>query len=848
MSVIIGRALPDVRDGLKPVHRRVLFAMHDLSNSYNRPYKKSARIVGDVIGKYHPHGDQAVYDTLVRMAQTFSMRHVLVDGQGNFGSVDGDPPAAMRYTEVRMAKLASELLADIDKETVDFGSNYDDTLQEPLVLPTRFPNLLVNGSAGIAVGMATNIPPHNLSEVIDGTIALAKSPQLSTADLMNHIPAPDFPTAGFIYGTDTLRQAYETGRGVIRLRAKAEIETWKNGDRERIVVTEIPYQVNKATLLEKIADLVRDKRVEGISDIRDESDRDGMRVVVDIKRDANAEIILNQLYTLTQLQTSFGINLLAIVSGRPVILSLKELLQHFIDHRRDVVTRRSRFELREAQKRFNVVFGLLAAIDSIDRIIEIIRSSRDQPEARERLMSEQLTMGEAFKTLCQRLLTFDFPQGREAVSSGFTHLNERQAQAILDMRLARLTGLERDKLEKEAEELRDTIEHLTAILSSHQRLMEVIVEELEAVKAEYGQPRRTNLVADARQMSAEDLIAEEDMVVTISHAGYVKRNPVTIYRSQKRGGRGITATTTRSQDFVSNLFVASTHSYVLVFSDLGKVYALKVHEIPQGGRTARGKPILNLLRFAKNERLAAVLPVRDFEDGKFVVMCTAKGIIKKTELQAFANTRTSGLIALSIDEDDRLINVAVTDGERDILVATKQGMAIRFPEDQVRAMGRSARGVRAITLKREGDEVVGMVILTDATPELLTITNTGRGKRSPLAEYRLQGRLGMGIINIKLDDDSHVAGISPVADEDQVMVLTDGGMMIRTSVEQISVQGRSAKGVRVITLNEGEHVASVARIAEREDQNGNGDSNDRGSTEQVSDSPSTDASEESSDS
>lgn len=815
MSVIIGRALPDVRDGLKPVHRRVLFAMQDLGNTYNRAYKKSARVVGDVIGKYHPHGDQSVYDALVRMAQDFAMRHLLVDGQGNFGSVDGDHPAAMRYTEVRMSKLASEMLADIDKDTVDFQPNYDESLHEPQVMPARFPNLLINGSSGIAVGMATNIPPHNLEEVINGAIALVRRPTLTTAELMQLVPGPDFPTGGILYGTSGLVSAYETGRGVIQVRGRAAVEDSKRG--ERIVITEIPYQVNKTTLIEKVADMVREKRVDGISDIRDESDRDGMRIVIELKRDANADVILNHLYANTALQSSFGYNMLAIVNGQPRVLSLKELLKHFLDHRRDVVTRRSRFELREARKRFNILFGLLAAIDSIDRIITLIRAAPDQPRAKQALLDEALPISPAFRELCQNLITFGFPQGSDALAAGTVRLNELQAQAILDMRLARLTGLERDKLSSEAEELRQTIERLIAILGSESLLMDVIVGELEVIREEHKNPRRTELVHDARQMSVEDLIADEAMVVTVSHAGYVKRNPVQLYQAQRRGGRGKTAATTRDEDFVETIFVASTHTYVLIFTDRGKVYWLKVHEIPQAGRASRGKPIVNLIRVEKDERVAAVLPVKEFVDGQFLVMATAWGTIKKTDLMAFAHPRPSGLIALTIDEGDKLINVGLTDGQREILMLTRAGLSIRFPEDQVRPMGRSARGVRAITLKREGDAVVGMVIIEDSQPELLSVCDNGYGKRTPISEYRLQSRGGSGIINVKVTEKNGlVAGVCGVSPEDEVMVVTNRGMMIRTVVGQISLVGRATQGVRVITMNDAESVASVARIAERD--------------------------------
>jgi DNA gyrase subunit A len=817
MSVIIGRALPDVRDGLKPVHRRVLFAMHELGNHYNRAYKKSARIVGDVIGKYHPHGDQAAYDTLVRMAQDFSLRHMLIDGQGNFGSVDGDSAAAMRYTESRMSKLASEMLADIDKETVDFGPNYDDSLEEPLVLPTRFPNLLVNGSSGIAVGMATNIAPHNLGEVVDGAIALIHNADMTVLDLMEHIPGPDFPTGGIVYGTGALRTAYETGRGIIHVRAKAEVVD--NKGKDRIVVHELPYQVNKAHLVEKVAHLVRDKRIEGISDIRDESDRDGMRVVIECKKDAFGEVILNQLYRLTSLQTSFGYNMLAIVDGQPRVLSLKDMLRYFIDHRRDVVTRRCQFELREARKRFNTVFGLLAAIDSIDRIVEIIRAAKDQPEAKANIMAEKLPMSPAFTELCERLLTFDYETGKEAVASGHVTLNERQAQAILDMRLARLTGLERDKLANEAEELRDIIERLVSILSSDELLMQVIEGELVAVKEEYQNPRRTELVLHGREISAEDLVADEPCVVTVSHAGYVKRVPLDVYQAQNRGGRGKTAATTRSEDFVENIYVASTHSYVLIFTDQGKVYWLKVHEIPTGSRTSRGKPIVNLIKIDKGEKISAILPVREFEEGHYLMFATKLGYIKKTDMMSFAKPRSNGLIALTIDEEDTLINVVRTTGESDILVGTRMGMAIRFGEDDVRPMGRTARGVRAIKLKKEGDAVVGMVVPNEEAPDVLTICDNGYGKRTHMDEYRKQGRSGSGIISLKISERTGlVSGVVGVSDKDDIMVITSGGVMIRTSVDQISQLGRSTQGVRIINIDEGGNVASIARIVEPEEE------------------------------
>ena len=813
MSVIIGRALPDVRDGLKPVHRRVLFAMHDLSNTHSRAHKKSARIVGDVIGKYHPHGDQAVYDALVRMAQDFSMRHMLIDGQGNFGSVDGDPPAAMRYTEVRMAKISSEILADLDKETVDFIPNYDDTLSEPTVMPTRVPNLLINGGSGIAVGMATNIPPHNLHEVINGTIALIDNKDLSNKELMQYIPGPDFPTGGIVYGTSPLLRAYETGRGTIKVRGRAIIEEGKK--RDRIIITEIPYQVNKTTLLERIASHVREKRIDGISDIRDESNRKGMRIVIDLKKDANGDIVLNQLYAHTALQSSFGYNLLAIVNGQPKILSLREILRNFIDHRREVVTRRTLFELREAEKRFNVVFGLLAAIDSLDRVIEIIRGAKDTDTAKQGLMSEKLQITPVFEKFCNTILTFKYETGTSAVDRGYVLLNERQAQAILDMRLARLTGLEREKLNQEAATLRDTINDLNEILSSETRLREVIVNELKAVQEGYSNERRSELVADAGQFVAEDLIVDEEMVVTVSHHGYVKRNPIDLYRAQRRGGRGKTAATTRDEDFVENVFVASTHNYLLIFTDKGKVYWIKVHEIPQAGRTSRGKPIINLLRTNKNEKIAAVLPVRNFTEGQFISMISSKGYIKKTDLMAFANPRPSGLIALTIEESDALIGVSLTNGEQDLLIATRMGQAIRFSEKDVRPMGRTARGVRAINLKKEGDAVVGKVIFDDANKEILTVSELGYGKRTSQEEYRTQGRGGSGIINCKLTSrNGHVISVCSVGNDDEIMIITNKGIMIRMPVNQISSMGRSTQGVRLINMRDGEKIASIATIVD----------------------------------
>ncbi len=817
MSVIVGRALPDIRDGLKPVHRRVLYAMHELSNTYNRAYKKSARIVGDVIGKYHPHGDQAVYDTIVRMAQDFSMRHVLIDGQGNFGSVDGDPPAAMRYTEIRMAKLTGEMLADIEKETVDFSPNYDGSQTEPVVLPTRFPNLLVNGSTGIAVGMATNIPPHNLSEVIDACLELIKNPALTVGQLMQHIPGPDFPTAGIIYGAGGLRAAYETGRGSIKVRGKTHIEQMK-GNRERIVVTELPYQVNKATLLERIAEMVRDKKLEGISDLRDESNREGMRMVIELKRDATTEVVLNQLYANTALQSSFSFNVVALVDGQPRILSLKELLQHFLSHRREVVTRRSLFELREARKRFNVVYGLLSAIDSIDRVISIIRAAPDAAVAKTNLMAEKLPMSPAFIELSNRLVTFDYDTAKAAIARGHMRLNEEQAQAILDMRLSRLTGLERDKLAEEAGQLRDSIEKLVAILASYERLMEVIAAELREIKDGYSEPRRTLIEASALQMDDEDLIVDEDMVVTRSHSGYVKRVPPSTYRAQNRGGRGKTAAATRDdEDFIEQVFVASMRSYVLAFTDKGRVYWLKIHELPTGAGQARGKPVANLVRLQEGERVRAFLPVREFKEGSNVVFVTKKGVIKKTDIMQYANPRPSGIIALGIEEGDELVFVGTTTGNDQILIATREGQAVRFPESLVRNMGRGAYGVRGVRFKKKDDEVIGAVIPQEGQV-ILTVTDGGFGKRTLLAEYRETNRGVSGVVNCKLTErNGKVAMVLGVLEDDHIMVVTDRGIMIRMVVNQIRQTGRSSQGVRVIALNPGEKVTSVTRLEDKDE-------------------------------
>jgi DNA gyrase subunit A len=791
MSVIIGRALPDVRDGLKPVHRRVLFAMNELGNDYNKPYKKSARVVGDVIGKYHPHGDSAVYDTIVRMAQDFSMRYPLVDGQGNFGSVDGDSAAAMRYTEVRMDRLAHELLNDIDKETVEFGPNYDDSLEEPLVLPCKYPNLLVNGSEGIAVGMATKIPPHNLSEVIDGLVAMIDRPQLDDKELLAYIPGPDFPTGGFILGREGIHEAYRCGRGIIQMRARALVEQNSRTGRESIIVTEIPFQVNKARLIEKIADLVRDKKLEGIADLRDESDRDGMRIVIELKKDTIPQVIINQLYKMTPMQSSFGIIMLAIVNGQPRVLALREVLSHFIDHRKEIVTRRTLFELKKAEARAHILEGLKIALDNLDEVIQTIKSSANPAEAKDRLMAR-----------------FD--------------LSELQAQAILDMRLHRLTGLERDKILEELKQVLALIKRLKEILASEAEILDIIKGELLEIRERYGDARRTEIVAMTADLSIEDLIVEEDMVVTVSHSGYIKRNAVSLYRAQRRGGKGKTGMRPKEEDFVERLFIASTHSYILVFTDQGKVYWLKVHEIPQGGRAARGKAIVNLLNLQSDEKVMTILPVKEFEEGKYIITATSQGTVKKTELMAYSNPRQGGIIALTIDEGDSLISARLTDGDMDILLASRNGKSIRFPEEDARPMGRTARGVRGMLLEK-GDQIIGMEVVTDATAAtLVSVTENGYGKRTQLGEYRVQSRGGKGIITIKTGDrNGYVVDVKLVDDDSDLMFITDRGKVLRTRVGALSIIGRNTMGVRLMVLEAEERIVAVAKLAEKEDDEGN---------------------------
>ncbi len=798
MSVIVGRALPDVRDGLKPVHRRALYTMHELKNNWNSAYKKSARIVGDCIGKYHPHGDQSVYDTVVRMAQDFSMRYMLVDGQGNFGSVDGDPPAAMRYTEVRLARITHEVMADLDKETVDFGPNYDETLEEPLVMPTKVPNLLVNGSSGIAVGMATNIPPHNLRETIDGAIAVMRTPTITLDELMRIIPGPDFPTGGGIHGLEGVREAYATGRGLIKIRARVQIEEMESGDRERIVVDELPYQVNKARLLEKIAELVKEKKIEGISDLRDESDRTGMRMVIELKRDAQALVVLNQLYKMTALQTTFGINMLAIVHGEPRLLSLKEALRHFINHRRDVTIRRTRFELRQLLAREHILEGLKIALDHIDEVIKLIRASQTTDEARTGLMTR-------------------------------FGLSEIQANAILSMQLRRLTGLEREAIEKELAEVRAEIARLKAILADEGLLLDVIENELVAVRDQFGDGRRTTLHPGEAELNLEDLIPVEDMVVTVTHEGYIKRVPVSEYRTQRRGGRGKAGVTTKESDFVEHVFVASTHAHLLFFTTAGRVFAQRVFEVPEGSRTSRGKPVINLLPLEGGERLAQVLALDEFLPNHFLFFATAQGQVKKTELMAYSNIRSTGIIAINILEGDRLIAVRLTTGDSDVLLATRDGMSIRFEESDVRPMGRDTTGVRGINLQ-EGDEVVGCITIDrGGRPEeevcLLTVTERGYGKRTPLAEYRTQTRGGKGLIDIKTGDrNGSVVGVIRCDEAaDQYLLVTTSGVIIRAQSGDVRQVDRNTLGVRLIALEDGDKVVSVARYTSGPEGEGEGD-------------------------
>jgi DNA gyrase subunit A len=818
MSVIVGRALPDVRDGLKPVHRRVLHAMRELGNDFNKPYKKSARVVGDVIGKYHPHGDSAVYDTIVRMAQPFSMRYMLVDGQGNFGSVDGDSPAAMRYTEVRMSKIAHELLADIEKETVDFIENYDGSESEPAVMPTRVPNLLVNGSSGIAVGMATNIAPHNLTEVINACMALIENPLIDVPGLMEHIPGPDFPTAGIINGAAGIYSAYCTGRGRVHIRARTNVEVINSRGKEAIIVTELPYQVNKARLIEKIADLVREKRIEGISELRDESDKDGMRVVIEIKMGEVSDVVLNNLYKQTSMQSVFGINMVALHDGQPKLLNLKQVLEAFLSHRREVVTRRSIFDLRKARDRAHVLEGQTVALANIDEVIAMIKASASPAEAKVILMASQWAPG-AVTDMLQRAGEMDTrPDGLDTVAGlidGKYHLSSVQAQAILDLRLHRLTGLEQDKIVKEYKDILEKIKVFSDILANPDQLLEVIKAELIAIREAYGDDRRTEIVQDHSDLSVEDLIPEEEVVVTLSHGGYAKAQPIEAYQAQKRGGRGRSATKVKDEDFVDKLFVANTHDTILCFSSHGKIYWLKVYQVPQASRGSRGKPIVNLLPLEDGERINAVLPIREYTEGRFVFMATSAGTVKKTPLSQFSRPRLNGIIAIDLRDNDKLVNVEITDGEAEVLLVASHGKSIRFKEEDVRPMGRSAAGVRGIKLP-VGDEVIALSIMRDGL--ILTATENGYGKRTPIDDFPVQGRGGQGVIAIQTTDrNGKTVGALQVGADDEVMLISSNGTLVRTGVDDISIMGRNTQGVRLIRVGKDQRLVGLARIEAIED-------------------------------
>ncbi|OGT98164.1 MAG: DNA gyrase subunit A [Geobacteraceae bacterium GWC2_48_7] len=810
MSVIIGRALPDVRDGLKPVHRRCLYAMYDMGNDYNKPYKKSARVVGDVIGKYHPHGDTAAYDTIVRMAQYFSLRYMLVDGQGNFGSVDGDRPAAMRYTEIRLRQLSHELLADLDKETVGMAPNYNEEMLEPTVLPSKFPNLLVNGSTGIAVGMATNIPPHNLTEIIDGIIAIIEKPEITFEELLALIPGPDFPTGATIYGRQGIQDAYSTGRGIIQIRAKAHIEASKRSERQSIIVTELPYQVNKARLIEKIAELVKEKKVEGITEIRDESDREGMRIVIEVKRDENAEVLLNQLYKQSQLQVSFGIIMLAIVHNRPKVFTLREMMECFIEHRREVVTKRTNFELKKALARAHILEGLKIALDWLDAVIELIRESKTPPEAKQGLI-DGLFADPAYLSR----LGLPRPEGY----GDTVKLTEIQAQAILEMRLQRLTGLERDKIIAEYEEVLKFIARLREILASDTEILKIIVAELTDIRTRFGDKRRSEIADKTADISLEDTIEDEEMVVTISHTGYIKRSAVDLYRSQRRGGKGKTGMKTKEEDFVEQLFIASTKDYLLCFTDAGRMYWVKVYEIPEGSRTTKGKAVVNLVNVGMDEKITTILPVKEFSEDTFLFMATRNGVVKKTPLIEYSNVRAGGIIAVKLDEGDKLIGVALTDGKKDIFLASRNGKAIRFNEEDARSMGRVTRGVRGMNLNKD-DHVIGMEIVDNEAVEstIFTVCENGYGKRTDLDEYKDQSRGGKGMITIKTTDrNGQVVNVMQVSDDNDLMVITDNGKILRVPVSGFSVIGRNTQGVRLITTEEKEKVVAVARLAEKEE-------------------------------
>jgi len=820
MSVIVGRALPDVRDGLKPVHRRVLFAMHELSNDWNKPYKKSARIVGDVIGKYHPHGDTAVYDTIVRMAQDFSLRYMLVDGQGNFGSVDGDNAAAMRYTEIRMARIAHELLADIDKETVDFGPNYDGSEHEPLIMPARIPNLLINGSSGIAVGMATNIPPHNLNEVLDACLALLQNPDMTIDELIDIVPAPDFPTAGIIYGTVGVKEGYRTGRGRVVMRGRTHVEDLERGGRQALIVDELPYQVNKKTFVEKIAELVNEKKIEGISDLRDESDKSGMRVVIELKRGEVPEVVLNNLYKQTQLQDTFGMNMVALLDGQPRLLNLKQMLEAFLRHRREVINRRTVFELRKARERGHVLEGLAVALANVDEMITIIKAAPTPPEAKKALMEKVWKSPVVEEMLKRAAMAASRPDGL-SVDFGLTpngyRLSEVQAQEILQMRLQRLTGLEQDKIVNEYKEVMDLIADLLDILATPSRVTQMIIDELAAIRQQFADKRRSEIVHNAQDLSLEDLITPQDVVVTLSHTGYIKSQPLEEYRSQRRGGRGKQAAATKEDDFIDKMFVANTHDYILCFSSLGQVYWLKVYEVPQGGRASRGKPIINLFPLKEGEKINAILPVKVFDENRYIFMATALGTVKKTPLIDFSNPRKSGIIAINLDDGDYLIGAEITSGNQDIVLVSDGGKAVWFDEEAVRATGRNTRGVRGMKIAA-GQQVLSLLVAENDQQTVLVATENGFGKRTVLADFRHSGRGTQGVKAIAISDrNGKVVAARLVNDEDEIMLITTGGVLIRTRVKEIRELGRATQGVTLINLGEGEKLSGLEKVVETDD-------------------------------
>ncbi|HQV88194.1 MAG TPA: DNA gyrase subunit A [Nitrosomonas sp.] len=835
MSVIVGRALPDVRDGLKPVHRRVLFAMHELSNDWNRPYKKSARIVGDVIGKYHPHGDTAVYDTIVRMAQDFSLRYMLVDGQGNFGSVDGDNAAAMRYTEIRMSRIAHELLVDLDKETVDFGPNYDDSEKEPLILPAKIPNLLINGSSGIAVGMATNIPPHNLNEVINACLALLNNPEISVDELIEHIPAPDFPTAGIIYGVSGVRDGYRTGRGRVVMRARTHFEDMEKGSRQCIVVDELPYQVNKANLLIRIGELVRDKKIEGISDLRDESDKSGMRVVIELKRGEVPEVILNNLYKETQMQDTFGMNMVALLDGQPRLLNLKQILDAFLRHRREVVTRRTAFELKKARERGHLLEGLAVALSNVDEIIALIKAAPTPSVAKDAIMAK-IWRSPLVEEMLSRALADANALRPDGLGDEFGlqaqgyRLSDAQAQAILELRLQRLTGLEQEKIVDEYREVMDKIIDYLDILANPERITHIITEELDTIRQQFGDKRRSEIVIDTQDLSMEDLITPADVVVTLSHGGYIKSQILDEYRAQKRGGRGKLATSTKEDDFIDKLFIANTHDYILCFSSLGRVYWIKVYEVPQGGRLSRGKPIINLVQLEEGEKINAILPVKAFDETRFIFMATSFGTVKKTPLSEFSRPRNNGIIAIGLDEGDYLIGVELTEGKHDVMLFSDNGKAMRFSENDVRPMGRTARGVRGMKLGT-GQKVISLLVAENEDLAVLTATENGYGKRTPISEYTRHNRGTQGMIAIKTSErNGKVVTAKLVKPDDEIMLITSGGILIRTRVNEVREMSRATQGVTLINLDAGEKLAGLERVIESDD-----DDNDNSSDNEISD-------------